>query len=72
MEYNEAGSLSFTISSDKKETVKTAEVRQNYALEVEQLGRCIEQGEKPHISREFSEKNAALMDELFTAMGYNG
>ena len=68
--YNEAGSLSYTISSDGGETVKTVEVRQNYALEIEQLSRCIEGTEKPHISREFSEKNAALLDRLFEAMGY--
>ncbi|MCR4654980.1 MAG: Gfo/Idh/MocA family oxidoreductase [Lachnospiraceae bacterium] len=68
--YNEEGSLSYTVSSDGKETVKTAEVRQNYSLEIEQLGRCIEGGESPHISREFSERNAALIDELLAAMGY--
>ena len=68
--YNEEGTLSYTISSDGGETTKSVEVRQNYALEIEQLTRCIEGAEKPHISREFSEKNAALMDKLFDAMGY--
>ena len=68
--YNEEGNLSYTISSDGGETTKSVEVRQNYALEIEQLTRCIEGAEKPHISREFSEKNAALMDKLFDAMGY--
>ncbi len=68
--YNEEGSLSYIISSDSGETTKTVEARQNYALEVEQLTRCIEGAEKPHISREFSEKNASLMDKLFEAMGY--
>lgn len=68
--YNEAGSLSYTISSNGAETTKTVEAGQNYALEIEQLTRCIEGAEKPHVSREFSEKNAALLDELFKAMGY--
>ena len=68
--YNEEGTLSYTISSDGGETTKSVEVRQNYALEIEQLTRCIEGAEKPHISREFSEKNAALMEKLFDAMGY--
>ena len=68
--YNEAGSLSYTISSNGAETTKTVEARQNYALEIEQLTRCIEGAEKPHVSQEFSEKNAALLDELFKAMGY--
>ncbi len=70
VEYNEEGSLSYTISSGDDEITKTVETRQNYALEIEQLTRCIEKTEKPHISREFSEKNAALMDKLFEAMGY--
>ncbi len=70
VEYNQAGSLSYFIYSDKAEIKKTVETRQNYALEIEQLGRCIEKKETPHISEEFSEKNAEMLDQVLAAMGY--
>ena len=69
-EYNEEGKLSFTVCSEGNETVKSVTARQNYALEVEQLGRCIEGGEKPHVTEDFSLKNAMLLDELLKQIGY--
>ena len=39
-------------------------------LEIEQLGRCIENGEAPHITPEFSIKNAELLDEILKQIGY--
>ncbi len=70
VEYNEEGELEFIVCSDGKETVKRVMARQNYALEVEQLGRCIEGGEKPNVSEDFSIKNAMLLDELLKQIGY--
>ena len=71
VEYNQAGELSYRlITTEGEETVKTVQAGQNYALEIEQLGRCIENGEKPHITPEFSVRNAALMDLILDRIGY--
>ena len=42
----------------------------NYQLEMEQFGRCVLDGEKPHISREFSLRTARAMDRILARMGY--
>jgi hypothetical protein len=39
-------------------------------LEVEQLGRCIIDGEQPYVSHEFSIKNARTIDKVLASMGY--
>lgn len=70
VEYNESGDLSYTIWKDGKEEVKTVSVRQNYSLEVEQLGRCITEGEERHVSAEFSIQNAKMIDMVLEAIGY--
>jgi predicted dehydrogenase len=70
VEFNQAGELTYTITSDGKTTVRTITAPQNYSLEVEQLGRCIETGEKPFITEEFTLKNAKLLDTVLEKMGY--
>lgn len=70
-EFNQAGELKYTLCVDGKENVKTVSVLHNYRLEVEQLGRCITDGEKPHVSEEFSLMNARTMDKVLDAIGYN-
>ena len=70
VEYNQSGELSYTIESQGKITTRSVLARQNYALEVEQLGRCIENGEKPHVSAEFSLRNAKVIDRILTDIGY--
>ncbi len=70
VEYNRAGELSYTIISEGKETVRSISARQNYTLETEQLGRCIEKGEEPFVSPDFSIKNAKLLDEILKQTGY--
>lgn len=69
-EYNQAGELCYTITSEGKETLRKIPVRQNYALETEQLGRCIENGEEPFVSPDFSIKNAKLLDAVLERIGY--
>lgn len=71
VEFNQAGNLKYTVSVDGVETVKTVEARQNYCLEVEQLGRCITDGEKPYVSPEFSIMHARTLDKVLEAIGYN-
>lgn len=70
-EYNEAGELSYTLCVDGKETVKTVNAPQNYRLEIEQMGRCITEGEKPHVSSEFSVMNAKVLDQVLKAIAYS-
>lgn len=69
-EFNGAGELSYTVIIDGVETVKKVQVLHNYRLEVEQLGRCITDGETPHVSPEFSVMNAELIDMVLKAIGY--
>ena len=49
---------------------KTVMVPQNYRLEVEQLGRCITDGEKPFVTESFSVANARIIDRILEAIGY--
>ncbi|MDD6037607.1 MAG: Gfo/Idh/MocA family oxidoreductase [bacterium] len=68
--FNEEGDLNYTICVDGKEEVKTVPVLHNYRLEVEQLGRCIANGEKPHVSEAFSLMNARTLDKVLDAINY--
>lgn len=78
VEYNQEGSLRYTIFAREAlpdgtpagEIVREVFVPQNYALEVEQLGRCILEGEAPHITEEFSVKNAEVIDRVLAEIGY--
>jgi len=69
-EFNGDGDLTYTICSDGKVETKTVNCLQNYRLEVEQLGRCIMNGESPRVSEEFSVKNAKLIDMVLDSIGY--
>ena len=69
-EFNEEGKLSYRLCVDGKEEVKTVDVLQNYRLEVEQFGRCVEGTEKPHVSEEFSIMNAKTLDMVLEAIEY--
>lgn len=69
-EFNQAGELSYTLCVDGKKEIKKVQVLQNYRLEVEQLGRCILNGEQPHVSEEFSCMNARVLDKVLDAIGY--
>ncbi len=74
VEYNQEGNVSYKIVengwSDNKVIERKISVPHNYALELEQLNQCILGNEKPHISPEFSIKNAELMDKVFKEIGY--
>ncbi|MCR5087726.1 MAG: Gfo/Idh/MocA family oxidoreductase [Lachnospiraceae bacterium] len=78
VEYNQEGTLRYTIyareglADGTPAGVITREVfaLQNYALEIEQLGRCILEDETPHITEEFSVKNAEVIDRVLAAVGY--
>ncbi len=70
VEFNQAGELVYNIVTEDKKTERKVTARQNYTLEVEQLGRCIEQGETQHISPDFSIKNAGILDMILEQIGY--
>jgi len=70
VEYNQEGEVSYRIYTKDGVTERKITVPQNYALETEQLSRCILYGEKPHITPEFSVKNAELIDSVLREIGY--
>ena len=70
VKFNECGQLQYTLWTEAGKTVKTVYAPQNYRLEVEQLGRCIQMGEKPHVSKEFSVSNSKLLQQILEKIGY--
>lgn len=70
VEYNQQGDVSYQVITDNGAAERKISIPQNYSLEIAQLGRCILTGEKPFVSKEFSLRNAALMDRIFKTIGY--
>ncbi len=70
VEFNQCGEIPYTVIRNGAEETKTVVVPNNYALEVEQLSRCILYGETPHVSRDFSLKTARVTDRILRAIGY--
>lgn len=69
--FNAPGELSYVVRTfEGMEEVKTVQVPQNYRLEVEQLGRCITEGETPAVSEAFSVANARIIDRILESIGY--
>lgn len=69
-EYNQEGRVSYEIRTGNAIAQRVVDVPHNYALEIEQLSRCILYGETPHISDTFSIKNAELIDCILEKIGY--
>lgn len=69
-EFNQCGELTYTVTVGDEKTVKTVSTSQNYSLEIAQLGRCITDGEKPHVSEEFTLRNARLLEAILARIGY--
>lgn len=70
VEYNQEGEVSYRIYTPDGVQEKKVFVPQNYALEIEQLERCILSGEKPHVTSDFSIKNAKLIDTVLKEIGF--
>ena len=68
--FNQDGDLSYTLTIGDASVVKCVPTPQNYSLEAAQLGRCITDGEQPHISEAFSLQNAKLMEKILALIGY--
>jgi len=70
VQFNQEGDLSYVLCRNGVEEVKTVHARSNYALEVEQLGRCIAEGQQPHVSNAFTIRNAKVLDAVLKQAGY--
>lgn len=68
--FNADGDLSYYIVKDKERLERKMRVKNNYQLEIEQMGRCIINGEKPFVSNEFSLLNATVIDKALEAIKY--
>ena len=68
--FNQCGEIPYTVVRNGIKETKTVSAPNNYALEAEQLNRCILFGEKPHVSREFSLLTARVSDRILEAIGY--
>ena len=68
--FNAEGMLRYTLCTDGVERICTVHAPQNYRLEVEQLGRCITDGETLHVSHAFTLMNARLLDRVLSAIHY--
>ena len=69
-EFNQAGRLSYQVVTEGKAVTRYVDVPQNYSLEVVQLGRCIADGEQPHVSANFTLATARTLDKALAAIGY--
>ena len=70
VEYNQDGDVSYRIFTADETIERNVSIPQNYSLEIAQMCRCINGEETPHITSEFSIKNAELMDKIFMEIGY--
>ena len=69
--FNSPGELKYVVETfDGYKEEKVIMTPQNYRLEVEQLGRCITDGETPYVSEEFSVANARIIDRILEVIGY--
>lgn len=69
--FNVPGQLQYWVKTfDGVDEIKTVDTRNNYCLEVEQLGRCITDGETPLMSEELTMSVARTIDRILTAIHY--
>ena len=70
VEYNQQGDVNYRIFTKDEVIERKVTIPQNYSLEIAQMCRCINGYATPHITPEFSIKNAELMDRVFAEIGY--
>jgi predicted dehydrogenase len=69
-EFNGCGAMKYTLIKNGTSEEKTVMTPQNYSLEIEQFGRCITNGEKPHVTAEFSVLNLKTIEKILGLIGY--
>ena len=70
VQFNQSGEIPYTVVRDGKRETKTVMAANNYQLEIEQLGRCVRDGEKPWVTKDFSLRCANVMDAILSEIGY--
>ena len=70
VEYNQDGDVSYRIFTADETIERKVSIPQNYSLEIAQMCRCVNGDETPHVTPEFSIKNAELIDKIFMEIGY--
>lgn len=70
VEFNQSGRLEYILGDSEGIETRAVTVDQNYRIEVEQLGRCITDGDKPHVSEDFTVLNARVLDRILNKIGY--
>lgn len=70
VQFNQSGIITYYIIKDGVREEYTIETPNNYTLEIEQLGRCITEGEQPYVSHEFTLANARIIDKILKEIGY--
>lgn len=68
--FNAQGELRYQVTVDGKTETRTVTARSNYTLEAEQLARAIRGIESPRVTKEFTLRNARLLDILLKEAGY--
>ncbi len=61
VEYNQQGDISYRIFTQDGVSERTVSIPQNYSLEIAQMCRCINGEDTPHVTPEFSIKNASRL-----------
>lgn len=69
-EFNQQGEITWQLTLNGTTESKRVFAPQNYRLEAEQMGRCILNGEAPHVSETFSLQLSRTMDRILASMGY--
>ena len=69
-EYNQEGKIDYVVVSDGNFIERSVSAPNNYCMEIEQLNRCIKEEEKQHITKEFSIRNAKVMEDILVKIGY--
>lgn len=70
VEFNQCGEIPYTVVRNGVKETRTVTAPNNYALEAEQLSRCILTGEAPHVSEAFSRLVARVTDRILEKIGY--
>lgn len=70
VQFNQSGEIPYTVIRDGKREMKSVTAANNYQLEIEQLGRCVRNGEKPWVGKDFSIRCAGVMDAVLSEIGY--
>ena len=70
VQFNQSGEIPYTVIRNGKPETKTVSAPNNYQLEIEQLGRCVRNGETPWVTKAFSLRCAAVMDTILSEIGY--